>query len=48
MTVEMLDRIRGRHHPNHLRTAAEAIGYRKGTPMAGSADEGQLPLTLSH
>ena len=28
MTVEMLDRVYGHHHPDHLRTAAKAIGYR--------------------
>ena len=28
MSVEMLDRVYGHHHPNHLRTAARAIGYR--------------------
>ncbi len=28
MTVEMLDRVYGHHHPNHLRGAAHAIGYR--------------------
>ena len=27
MSVEMLDRVYGHHHPNHLRTAARAIGY---------------------
>lgn len=31
MTVEMLDRVYGHHHPKHLRTAAEAIGYKRGT-----------------
>jgi hypothetical protein len=28
MTVEMLDRVYGHHHPDHLKTAARAIGYR--------------------
>jgi len=28
MSVEMLDRVYGHHHPDHLRTAARAIGYR--------------------
>jgi integrase len=28
MTVEMLDRVYGHHHPDHLRAAARAIGYR--------------------
>jgi hypothetical protein len=37
MTVEMLDRVYGHHHPNHLRTTAEAIGYRKGTPIVAKS-----------
>ena len=42
MTVEMLDRVYGHHHPNHLRTAARAIGYRRQSlpiplPVSGSA-----------
>jgi integrase len=28
MSVEMLDRVYGHHHPDHLRDAARAIGYR--------------------
>jgi len=28
MSVEMLDRVYGHHHPDHLRRAARAIGYR--------------------
>jgi integrase len=28
MSVEMLDRVYGHHHPDHLRGAAQAIGYR--------------------
>ena len=28
MGVEMLDRVYGRHHPDHLRSEAQAIGYR--------------------
>ena len=28
MTVEMLDRVYGHHHPDHLKVAARAIGYR--------------------
>jgi lambda repressor-like predicted transcriptional regulator len=28
MSVEMLDRVYGHHHPDHLRTAANFIGYR--------------------
>jgi integrase len=29
MGVEMLDRVYGHHHPDHLRTAAHSIGYRR-------------------
>jgi hypothetical protein len=29
MSVEMLDHVYGHHHPDHLRTAAHAIGYRR-------------------
>jgi len=29
MGVEMLDRVYGHHHPDHLRAAANAIGYRR-------------------
>jgi len=35
MSVEMLDRVYGHHHPKHRRTAAEALGYRRRTPIAG-------------
>jgi hypothetical protein len=28
MSVEMLNRVYGHHHPDHLRTAAHFIGYR--------------------
>jgi hypothetical protein len=34
MNVEMLDRAYGHHHPDHLKAAAQAIGYRWGTPIA--------------
>ncbi len=27
MSVEMLDRVYSHHHPDHLRTAARALGY---------------------
>jgi integrase len=37
MSVEMLDRVYGHHHPDHLRTAARAIGYRH---------RKSLPITL--
>lgn len=29
MTVEMLDRVYGHHHPNHLQQAAKSIGFRR-------------------
>ena len=29
MSVEMLDRVYGHHHPDHLRRAAMSIGYRR-------------------
>jgi Phage integrase family len=29
MTVELLDRVYGHHHPRHLQQAAKAIGYRR-------------------
>ena len=29
MSVEMLDRVYGHHHPQHLRQAAQSIGYRR-------------------
>jgi hypothetical protein len=29
MSVEMIDRVYGHHHPEHLRQAALAIGYRR-------------------
>jgi len=40
MGVEMLDRVYGHHHPDHLRAAANAIGYRRrrqllAEPLAG-------------
>lgn len=27
MSIEMLDRVYGHHHPDHLRTAARTLGY---------------------
>jgi integrase len=49
MTVEMLDRVYGHHHPDYLRTAARAIGYRHrrdslAEPLAGR--QAQQPLTF--
>jgi hypothetical protein len=37
MSIEMLDRVYGHHHPDHLRMAARAIGYRH---------RESLPITL--
>ena len=37
MSVEMLDRVYGHHHPAHLKKAAHAIGYRP---------QQSLPITL--
>jgi Phage integrase family len=34
MSVEMLDRVYGHHHPDHLRMAARAIGYRQRQSLA--------------
>jgi hypothetical protein len=36
MTVEMIDRVYGHHHPNYLRHAAHAIGYRPRVSLAQS------------
>jgi hypothetical protein len=34
MSVEMLDRVYGHHHPEHLRGAAHALGYRRSQSLA--------------
>ena len=34
MSVEMLDRVYGHHHPDHLRGAAHALGYRRAQSLA--------------
>jgi hypothetical protein len=36
MSVEMLDRVYGHHHPRHLRNAAHALGYRQHEKLAVS------------
>jgi hypothetical protein len=36
MSVEMLDRVYGHHHPKHLRKAATALGYRRKETLAVS------------
>jgi integrase len=43
MSVQTLDRVYGHHHPEHLRTAARAIGYGRqpqslAVPLAGRRD----------
>ncbi len=35
MSVEVLERVYGHHHPDHLQTAARAIGYRPRTDIIG-------------
>ncbi len=48
MSVEMLDRVYGHHHPEHLKTAAQAIGYRRRTSIVGkSLAEPKLPKLKS-
>ena len=44
MSVEMLDRVYGHHHPNHLKQGARSIGYRRSNlslaiPLATSASD---------
>jgi hypothetical protein len=34
MSVEMIDRVYGHHHPDHLRKAALALGYRRRQSLA--------------
>ena len=40
MSVEMLDRVYGHHHPAHLKGAARAIGYRPVQSLAKSLAKG--------
>jgi len=39
MSAEMLDRVYGHHHPDHLKAAARAIGYRPRQSLAYSLAE---------
>jgi integrase len=39
MSAEMLDRVYGHHHPDHLKVAARAIGYRPRQSLAYSLAE---------
>jgi hypothetical protein len=43
MSVEMLDRVYGHHHPDHLRTAAHFIGYRPREKLAVPLAEARPP-----
>ena len=51
MSVEMLDRVYGHHHPNHLRVAAQAIGYgrrRQSLAETLAGDRVRRPLSPQH
>src|SRR5262245_52000855 len=43
MLVEMLDRVYGHHHPDHLRGAAHALGYRRPQSLAITLAPGRRP-----
>ena len=43
MSVEMLDRVYGHHHPEHLRGAAHALGYRRSQSLAITLAPGRRP-----
>ena len=47
MSVEMLDRVYGHHHPDHLREAARAIGYRPRQSLAQSLARVRAPSASS-
>jgi hypothetical protein len=44
MSVEMLDRVYGHHHPDHLRAAARAIGYRHRQSLPISLPAARRPI----
>src|SRR5262249_58700171 len=46
MSVEMLDRVYGHHHPEHLRGAAHALGYRRSQSLAITLAPGRRPRPL--
>ena len=46
MSVEMLDRVYGHHHPEHLRGAAHALGYRRSRSLAITLAPGRRPRSL--
>ena len=46
MSVEMLDRVYGHHHPDYLRTAARAIGYRHRQSLPITLPVARRPLEL--
>ena len=41
MSVEMLDRVYGHHHPDHLKISAREIGYRRVQSLAKSLAKDQ-------
>jgi hypothetical protein len=43
MSVEMLDRVYGHHHPEHLRGGAHALGYRRSQSLAITLAPGRRP-----
>lgn len=43
MSVEMLDRVYGNHHPDHLRQAAHALGYGRRQSLVNSLVNCQAP-----
>jgi hypothetical protein len=46
MIVEMLDRVYGHHHPQHLRQATHAIGFRRSDEtLAVSLSQSKLANT---
>ena len=45
MSVEMLDRVYGHHHPDHLRQAAHALGYGRRQSLVNSLVSRQAPRT---
>jgi integrase len=42
MTVEMLDRVYGHHHPDHLQEAVKNIGYRKSQKRGPKTEQNEI------
>jgi integrase len=42
MTVEMLDRVYGHHHPDHLQEAVKNIGYRKNQKFGSKNEQNEI------